>query len=56
MKKIDENQFGEKQKIYLGLDDGKNVLRKVMKDILPERTVNRKKQGFSAPDESWVSW
>ena len=53
MKKIDENQFGKKQKTYSDFDDGKNVLRKAMKDILPERIVNRKKQGFSAPDESW---
>ena len=51
MKKIDENQFGKKA--YNNFDDGKNVLRKAMKDILPERIVNRKKQGFSAPDESW---
>lgn len=53
MKKLDENQFGNKQKAYSNFDDGKNVLRKAMKDILPERIVNRKKQGFSAPDESW---
>ncbi len=53
MKKIDENNFGKKQAVYNGYDDGKNVLRKAMKDILPERIVNRKKQGFSAPDESW---
>ncbi len=53
MKKIDENQFGSKQKAYSDFDDGKNVLRKAMKDILPEKIVNRKKQGFSAPDESW---
>jgi asparagine synthase (glutamine-hydrolysing) len=53
MKKIDENQLGNKQKAYSDFDDGKNVLRKAMKDILPEKIVNRKKQGFSAPDESW---
>ncbi len=53
MKKIDENQFGKKQQAYSNFDDGKNVLRKAMKDILPEKIVNRKKQGFSAPDESW---
>jgi len=53
MKRLDENQFGNKQKAYSDFDDGKNVLRKAMKDILPERIVNRKKQGFSAPDESW---
>ncbi|HMI78731.1 MAG TPA: asparagine synthase (glutamine-hydrolyzing) [Ferruginibacter sp.] len=51
MKKVDENQFGKKA--YNNFDDGKNVLRKAMKGILPERIVNRKKQGFSAPDESW---
>lgn len=53
MKKLDENQFGDKRKAYRDFDDGKNVLRKAMKDILPEKIVNRKKQGFSAPDESW---
>jgi asparagine synthase (glutamine-hydrolysing) len=53
MKKIDENQLGNKKRQYSEFDDGKNVLRKAMKDILPERIVNRKKQGFSAPDESW---
>jgi asparagine synthase (glutamine-hydrolysing) len=29
------------------------VLRKAMMDFLPENIINRKKQGFSAPDESW---
>ncbi len=53
MKKIDENQIGNKKKAYTEFDDGKNVLRRAMKDILPERIINRKKQGFSAPDESW---
>jgi len=24
-----------------------------MEDIIPEEIINRKKQGFSAPDESW---
>lgn len=52
MKRIDENDFKKKQ-AYSNYDDGKNVLRKAMKDILPEKIVNRKKQGFSAPDESW---
>jgi asparagine synthase (glutamine-hydrolysing) len=52
MKKIDENEFG-KRKLYTEYDDGKNVLRKAMLDFLPEKIINRKKQGFSAPDESW---
>jgi asparagine synthase (glutamine-hydrolysing) len=53
MKRIDENQAGNKRLQYSEYDDGKNVLRKAMKDILPEKIINRKKQGFSSPDESW---
>lgn len=53
MKKIDENEFRDKQKLYTEYDDGKNVLRRAMESFLPERIINRKKQGFSAPDESW---
>lgn len=52
-KRIDENEAGNKKKRYEEFDDGKNVLRQAMSDFLPERIVNRKKQGFSAPDESW---
>ncbi len=52
MKTIDENEPQKKAK-YRQFDDGKNVLRKAMADILPEKIINRKKQGFSAPDESW---
>ena len=51
--RVDENEFGRKSKIYQEFDDGKNVLRKAMMDFLPESIINRKKQGFSAPDESW---
>jgi asparagine synthase (glutamine-hydrolysing) len=52
LKRIDEN-IGQKQKVYREFDDGKNVLRKAMLGLIPENVVNRKKQGFSAPDESW---
>ncbi|MEP7196477.1 MAG: asparagine synthase (glutamine-hydrolyzing) [Saprospiraceae bacterium] len=52
MKKIDENT-AQKKKVYQEYDDGKNVLRKAMSDILPKFIIDRKKQGFSAPDESW---
>jgi asparagine synthase (glutamine-hydrolysing) len=51
--KIDENEEKKKRKIYQEFDDGKNVLRKAMKGFIPDAIVNRKKQGFSAPDESW---
>jgi len=50
--KIDENTEAKK-KVYREHDDGKNVLRKAMEDYIPEQILNRKKQGFSAPDESW---
>lgn len=52
MKHINENELKKVHK-FREYDDGKNVLRKAMRDILPEKIVNRKKQGFSAPDESW---
>ncbi len=53
MKRIDENLFSEKKKAYQEFDDGKNVLRKAMSGFISDKIVNRKKQGFSAPDESW---
>ena len=53
MKRIDENEFRDKRILYTEYDDGKNVLRRSMESFLPERIINRKKQGFSAPDESW---
>lgn len=53
MKTLNENETRKSQHRYSQFDDGKNVLRKAMRETLPERIVNRKKQGFSAPDESW---
>jgi asparagine synthase (glutamine-hydrolysing) len=53
MKRIDENDYRDKKRVYVEYDDGKNVLRKAMSDLLPDKIINRKKQGFSAPDESW---
>ncbi|WP_415376869.1 asparagine synthase (glutamine-hydrolyzing) [Patiriisocius sp. Uisw_017] len=50
--KIDEN-LEKKKVVYREFDDGKNVLRKAMADFIPDEIINRKKQGFSAPDESW---
>lgn len=53
MKRIDENEFRDKKSLYLEFSDGKNVLRQALRDLIPEKIINRKKQGFSAPDESW---
>lgn len=52
IEKIDENLEGKK-KVYREYNDGKNVLRKAMMDYIPKKIAERKKQGFSAPDESW---
>ena len=52
IEKIDEN-IESKKKTYREHDDGKNVLRKAMEEYIPQKIVDRKKQGFSAPDESW---
>jgi asparagine synthase (glutamine-hydrolysing) len=52
--RIDENDEWKKSKAaYRNFDDGKNVLRKAMMDFIPQTIIDRKKQGFSAPDESW---
>jgi asparagine synthase (glutamine-hydrolysing) len=53
MIRIDENEFRSKSKVYHEYADGKNVLRQAMTGFLPQNIINRKKQGFSAPDESW---
>ena len=50
--RIDENQ-SQKKGVYRDFDDGKKVLREAMKDYIPSKITQRKKQGFSAPDESW---
>lgn len=53
MTKLDENIVGNKKLHYSESHSGKNVLRKAMEDFLPSKIIKRKKQGFSAPDESW---
>lgn len=52
LKKIDENDENQKRE-YREYSDGKNILRKAMKDYIPKKIIERKKQGFSSPDESW---
>jgi asparagine synthase (glutamine-hydrolysing) len=53
--KINENDSSKIKRTasYRDFDDGKNVLRKAMSSFMPDHIINRKKQGFSAPDESW---
>lgn len=52
IRRIDENTIKDKKR-YRIYNDGKNVLRKAMKDYIPDDILKKKKQGFSAPDESW---
>lgn len=52
IKLINEN-VERKKTMYREYEDGKNVLRKAMKELIPSNIIERKKQGFSAPDESW---
>jgi asparagine synthase (glutamine-hydrolysing) len=51
--RIDENEFAKKRRYFLKTLDGKTVLRCAMARLLPEGIIERQKQGFSAPDESW---
>lgn len=50
---IDENMPKKKTIYYKEMDRGKNILRNTMERILPSEITSAKKQGFSAPDESW---
>jgi asparagine synthase (glutamine-hydrolysing) len=51
-KKLDENETRKIRRFHQ-FDDGKNVLRAAMGELLPKEVLTRQKQGFSAPDESW---
>ena len=52
--RINENQQGNKQKNYfLKTNDGKQILRDMMKRYIPAEITEGKKQGFSSPDASW---
>jgi asparagine synthase (glutamine-hydrolysing) len=52
--RINENEPGDKQgKYFLKTNDGKQILRNMMRTYVPEDIVDGVKQGFSAPDASW---
>ncbi|MCS6980530.1 MAG: asparagine synthase (glutamine-hydrolyzing) [Flavobacteriales bacterium] len=52
IERFDENNL-EKYDTYREFHDGKNVLRRAMASLIPETIINRKKQGFSSPEENW---
>lgn len=52
--RLDENEPGRKKSAFFEkTKDGKQILRKVMSDIIPPAVTQAEKQGFSAPDASW---
>jgi len=51
---IDENEPRAKRNLYFSkTNDGKIILRKVLKNYVPKDYTQGIKQGFSAPDASW---
>lgn len=53
MKRMDENAYAKMRLRFIDADDGKTVLRKSLRDMLPPEAIERKKQGFSSPDAAW---
>ena len=52
--RLNENTPGSKTRKYFEKSsDGKLLLRKAMKHFIPDEVLEARKQGFSAPDESW---
>jgi len=51
--RVDENLPGKRLLYERETKDGKAVLRRAMSRLIPRETVERAKQGFSAPDASW---
>ena len=51
---INENEHGDKPTRYFEkTNDGKQILRDVMSNYIPNDITDAAKQGFSAPDASW---
>jgi asparagine synthase (glutamine-hydrolysing) len=52
--RVDENEPTDKRASYFQkTKDGKQILRDVMRNYIPDDIANGEKQGFSAPDASW---
>ena len=52
--KINENEpLGKKNIHFQKTNDGKQILRDMMKAYIPDKITQAKKQGFSSPDASW---
>jgi len=54
--RINENDLGIKKEIYFQkTNDGKKILRDVMRNYVPSEITDATKQGFSSPDASWFA-
>ena len=51
--RINENEPGKQAKHFQKTKDGKQILRDVMRQYIPDDIANAEKQGFSGPDGSW---
>ena len=52
--RINENDAGRKSsKYFQKTNDGKKILRRMMKKYIPKEITEAQKQGFSSPDASW---
>lgn len=52
--RLNENEVGAKTaKYFQKTNDGKLLLRDMMRRHIPDEVAEREKQGFSAPDASW---
>jgi len=52
--RLNENEFGRKtNKFFKKTKDGKQILRNVMGNFIPNEITSSEKQGFSSPDSSW---
>lgn len=51
--RLNENEPAKVPNYYQKMKDGKLILRRAMKEIIPEEITEGIKKGFSAPDSSW---
>jgi asparagine synthase (glutamine-hydrolysing) len=51
--RVDENTIGKRHMFEAQTNDGKAILRRAMRGVMPGAGADRVKQGFSAPDASW---
>jgi asparagine synthase (glutamine-hydrolysing) len=50
---VEENVIGAKTRFFAHSNSGKHVFRQAMRGIVPNEILDREKQGFSPPDQSW---